>query len=275
MRVTMVQVAGEAGVDKATVSRALKGDPRISLATRERVWEAARRLGYEPDAMAKGLSSSRSGMIAVVLRSLSPCWTGLFLEGVERVVAKGRMDFIVRSTGGQPGVRENLMRTISARRVDGLVWVDPGMPRLPGVPTVAVGFPLEGAMSVVTDLEEARRLLALVSGKAGLFHRAGPDALFPGLAGSLENAPEGGVAAPAWVFCDGTPPGEGERAILSCGKLSAHFTASHPVLVWPAFETGVIAARLLLNSMKGQQPLPDVVMVRPRLEAAEDSGLSD
>lgn len=271
----MVQVAAEAGVDKATVSRALKGDPRISLGTREKVWETARRLGYEPDAMAKGLSISRSGMIAVVLRSLSPCWTGVFLEGIERVAAKARMDFIVRSTGGQPGARGNLMRTISARRIDGLVWLDPGMPRLPGVPTVAVGFPLEGAVSVVTDLEEARRLLSLVSGKAGLFYRPGPEALFPGLAESLEKAPEGGVADPAWVFCDGAPPEKKERAILSCGKLSGHFPAAHPVLAWPAFETGVIAARLLLNSMKGQQGLPDVVMVRPRLESTETLGPSD
>ena len=271
----MVQVAVEAGVDKATVSRALKGDPRISMATRERVWEAARRLGYEPDAMAKGLSSSRSGMIAVVLRSLSPCWTGLFLEGIERVAAKGRMDFIVRSTGGQPGVRENLMRTISARRIDGLVWLDPGLPRLPGIPTVAVGFPLEGALSVLTDTEEAMRLLALASGGAGVFYRPGPEALFPVLGESLEKAPGGKVAGPAWVFCDGTPPEKGEQAVLSCGKLSGHYPAAHPVLAWPAFETGVIAARLLLNSLKGHQGLPDVVLVRPRLERAENPGQTD
>ena len=271
----MVQVAGEAGVDKATVSRALKGDARISLATREKVWEAARRLGYEPDAMAKGLSSSRSGMIAVVLRTLSPCWTGVFLEGIERVAAKARMDFIVRSTGGQQGVRENLMRTISARRIDGLVWLDPGMPRLPGVPAIAVGFPLEGAVSVLTDTEEAMRLIALASGGSRVLYRPGPEALFPDLGDSLGKAHQGQAADPAWVFCDGASPEKGERAILSSGKLSGHFPAAYPVLAWPAFETGVIAARLLLNSMKGQRGLPDVVMVRPRLETAEPLDLPD
>ncbi|MGB4096800.1 MAG: LacI family DNA-binding transcriptional regulator, partial [Acetomicrobium sp.] len=44
----MVDVAKEAGVDKATVSRVLRGDPRISLKTRERVWEVIRRLDYKP-----------------------------------------------------------------------------------------------------------------------------------------------------------------------------------------------------------------------------------
>ena len=54
----MEDVAKLAGVNKATVSRALKGDSRISSATREKVWEAARSLGYQPDAVAGGLGQA-------------------------------------------------------------------------------------------------------------------------------------------------------------------------------------------------------------------------
>ena len=46
MKVTMQDVAVEAGVDKATVSRVLKGDLRISEKTRIRVMEAVRALNY-------------------------------------------------------------------------------------------------------------------------------------------------------------------------------------------------------------------------------------
>lgn len=265
----MVQVAGEAGVDKATVSRALKGDPRISLATRERVWEAVKRLGYEPDAVAKGLSSSRSEMVAVVFRSLSPEWTGCFLSGVERVLAKGRMDFMVRSTGDLPGARESLLRTLSARRMDGLIWLDPEMPRLPGMPTVTVGFRLEGAHSVLIDEEEGLLRLRSLAGEAPVTYRPGPEALFRGMGEKLAKPPASRVSPPGWVFCDGTFPERGERAILACGQSPGHNPSNLPLLVWPAFETGVLSARLLLNSLKQQANLPGVVLVRPRLEVEE------
>jgi LacI family transcriptional regulator len=269
MRVTMVQVAREAGVDKATVSRALKGDPRISLATRERVWEAVKRLGYEPDAVAKGLSSSRSEMVAVVFRSLSPGWTGCFLSGVERVLAKGRMDFMVRSTGDLPGARESLLRTLSARRIDGLIWLDPEMPRLPGMPTVTVGFRLEGALSVLIDQEEGERRLLSLAGETPIRYRPGPDALFRGIGEKYGKSAPGEVSQREWVFCDGTVPANGERAILACGQVLAHNPSNMPLLVWPAFETGVLSARLLLNSLKQQANLPEIVLVQPRLEIGE------
>jgi LacI family transcriptional regulator len=269
MRVTMIQVAREAGVDKATVSRALKGDPRISLATRERVWEAVKRLGYEPDAVAKGLSSSKSEMVAVVFRSLMNPWVGCFLSGVERVLAKGRMDFMVRSTGNLPGARESLLRTLSARRIDGLIWIDPEMPRLPGMPTVTVGFRLEGALSVLIDREEGLRRLGSLAGEAPIFYRPGPEALFREMGEDLEKSPKGKIPPPGWVFCDGTSPEPGERAILACGQAFGHYPPGPPRLVWPAFETGVLAGRLLLNSIKQQPNLPEIVLVQPRLEIEE------
>ena len=69
MSVTMVDVAKEAGVDKATVSRVLRGDPRISLKTRERVWEVIRRLDYKPNALARGLSEKKSGFVSIVSKN--------------------------------------------------------------------------------------------------------------------------------------------------------------------------------------------------------------
>lgn len=269
MRVTMVQVACEAGVDKATVSRALKGDPRISLATRQRVWEAVKRLGYEPDAVAKGLSSSKSGMVAVVFRSLSPEWTGSFLSGVERVLAKGRMDFMVRSTGGLPGARESLLKTLLARRIDGLVWLDAETRQLPALPAVTVGFRLEGAMSVLIDHEEGAKKLSSLAKEEPIRYRPGPDALFRPIGERFGSPEEDKTRRLGWVLCDGAVPGPEERAILACGQVPSCNPTDLPLLLWPAFETGVISARLLLNSIKRQEGLPEVVLVPPRLEIRE------
>lgn len=269
MRVTMVQVAREAGVDKATVSRALKGDPRISLATREKVWEAVKRLGYEPDAVAKGLSSSKSGMVAVVFRSLAPGWTGTFLSGVERVLAKGRIDFIVRSTGGMPGTRESLLRTLSARRVDGLLSLDPQLGKIPHIPMVTVGFRGDGAHSVLIDLEEGGKQLKALSGGAPILYRPGPEALFHGMGELLGDHTGQGTAQTEWEFCDGGPASCGARSVAACGRMTGCCHSGVPLLIWPAFETGVLSARLLLNALKGQGALPEVVLVQPRLQRKE------
>ncbi len=65
--VTSRDVAREASVSQPTVSRALGGDPRISSATRERVVEAARRLGYFPNVAARTLITNRTHTVGVVV----------------------------------------------------------------------------------------------------------------------------------------------------------------------------------------------------------------
>lgn len=65
-RTTSHDVAREAGVSQATVSRALRGDPKISPATIKRVHEAADRLGYVPSSLGRSLSRRSTGNIAVV-----------------------------------------------------------------------------------------------------------------------------------------------------------------------------------------------------------------
>jgi LacI family transcriptional regulator len=59
-RVTIKQVAAEAGVHFSTVSLALRNDPRLRPATRERIRQLAERMGYVPDAMMRALCAYRS-----------------------------------------------------------------------------------------------------------------------------------------------------------------------------------------------------------------------
>ena len=68
-RVTSGDVAKEAGVSRATVSYVLNDSPhqKIAEATRERVWEAAARLGYAPSAAARALRTGRSDIVLGVL----------------------------------------------------------------------------------------------------------------------------------------------------------------------------------------------------------------
>ncbi|MEV6343231.1 LacI family DNA-binding transcriptional regulator [Actinoplanes sp. NPDC051851] len=65
-RITLADVAAEAGVSTALVSIVMRGAPGAGAATRERVLEIAQRLGYQPDSRARLLRSGRSRLLGVV-----------------------------------------------------------------------------------------------------------------------------------------------------------------------------------------------------------------
>lgn len=72
-RVTIADVAREAGVSTTTVSRVLNqriGNIRISSETKKRIFDAAQRLGYEPNPFASALRTQRTGMIGAVVRDI-------------------------------------------------------------------------------------------------------------------------------------------------------------------------------------------------------------
>ena len=65
VRTTLKDIAGACGYSVNTVSRALRGDKRLSKSTRSLIQETARSMGYIPNTMASSLRSGRSRMIAV------------------------------------------------------------------------------------------------------------------------------------------------------------------------------------------------------------------
>jgi LacI family transcriptional regulator len=70
-RVTSRDIAREAGVSQPTVSRALRGDPRVAPATAALIEATARRLGYVPHAAARTLSTRRTGTVAIVVADIT------------------------------------------------------------------------------------------------------------------------------------------------------------------------------------------------------------
>ena len=89
-RPTIRDVAREAGVSIATVSRALNDKGDVSVQTRERVQAAARELGYAVDPAARSLGARRTGLVAVVVgdnaghRDLSLIFFGKVLAAISR-----------------------------------------------------------------------------------------------------------------------------------------------------------------------------------------------
>lgn len=86
-RTTIVDVAREAGVNKGTVSRALRGIPGVGASTRERIIEAADRLDFSASHLATALASGQSRTVGIVLPTLRSWYFSEFASGASEVLS--------------------------------------------------------------------------------------------------------------------------------------------------------------------------------------------
>ena len=122
-RITIAQVAAEAGVGVGTVSRVLNGSPSVSVGTRRRVLEAIATLDYQPSPAARALSTGRSNAIGVVAPFFTQPSVIERLRGVSHRLASEGYQLIL-SDVERPDQRRDLFRPLAARgRIDGLLAI--------------------------------------------------------------------------------------------------------------------------------------------------------
>lgn len=141
---TIRDVAREADVSVASVSRVLNGHANVRPALRTRVQEVAARLGYVPHAGARNLSLARSGAIGVVLPDLYGEYYSELLRGMDQEASHRGLQLLLTVMHDRVGQGIEALNTMRGR-VDGLVvmapHVDPDrlLAHLPtGVPAVLV-----------------------------------------------------------------------------------------------------------------------------------------
>ncbi|WP_298455958.1 LacI family DNA-binding transcriptional regulator [uncultured Cellulomonas sp.] len=164
-------IAREAGVSTAAVSYALNNRPGVSAQTRDRILEAAARLGWSPHDAARRLSSARSETIGMVIgRSAEVVATepffSSFTAGVSEVLSGEGHSLILQVVPDVDAEMSTLEKWWARRTVDGVLLLDPrvGDQRVRlveelGVPAVVAGGPVESASvtSVWTDDEMGMR----------------------------------------------------------------------------------------------------------------------
>ena len=114
-------VARRAGVGNATVSRALNGGRNVSPAKMERILAVARELNYKPNRVAQSLKGACSGMIAMIVPSISDLFFAQCAEAVETVARERGSLLVVLPSHDQNELILGGLERLLSQRIDGLI----------------------------------------------------------------------------------------------------------------------------------------------------------
>lgn len=182
--VTLTDVARLAGVSVATASKALNGRDQVRAETRARVVEAAERLSFSPNALARGLLAGRTGTVGLLTSDLDGRFSIPILMGAEDAFGAGRTSVFLCDARGDAIREQHHVRALLSRRVDGLIVVGarpdprPSLGRDLPVPVVYAYAPSEDPadLSLVTDNVGGGRLAVehlIARGRRRIAHLTG------------------------------------------------------------------------------------------------------
>jgi LacI family transcriptional regulator len=217
-RVTIRDVAAEAGVSIGTASKALNGQGKLRAETRERVAEAAQRLGFAPNTLAQALLAGRSFTVGLITTDSFGRFSIPVMLGAEDALGTGQVSVFMCDTRDDPDRERRAVEMLAARRVDGLIVTGRRVePRPPvraghGIPVVyAMTQPLgEDGPAVLPDDEGGGRAATehlLAAGRRRIGHITGPErflaarkraAGFSAALAAHDLEPYGGVRSGEW-----------------------------------------------------------------------------
>jgi LacI family transcriptional regulator len=122
-RVALRDVAAAANVHPSTASRALNAETRgrVNSATVARVLEAARRVGYEPNSLARGLRTNRTYTIGMLIPDLINPLFPPIVKGIEDRLSQDGFTLVLANTNYDLAREVAIARAMVARQVDGLL----------------------------------------------------------------------------------------------------------------------------------------------------------
>lgn len=123
MTVTIYDVAREAGVSMATVSRVVNNNPNVKPQTRKKVFEAIERLGYRPNAVARGLASKKTTTVGVVIPDISNSIFAEVARGIEDIANMYHYNIILCNADKRKDKEIRVINTLLEKQVDGLLFM--------------------------------------------------------------------------------------------------------------------------------------------------------
>lgn len=122
--VTIKDIAKKVGVSYSAVSMALRDHPRISKERREQIKTLARKMGYQPDLVARSLRAQKSNTIGMVISDFRKAAHNLKAEAVEKFLEKRGYQVMLGFSGGQGAKISKYVNNMLGRQVDGFIVAD-------------------------------------------------------------------------------------------------------------------------------------------------------
>ena len=123
MTVTIYDVAREANVSMATVSRVVNGNQNVKPTTRKKVLEVIERLEYRPNAVARGLASKKTTSVGVIIPDISNNLNAELARGIEDIATMYRYNIILANSDQNEEKELSLLDTMLGKQVDGIVMM--------------------------------------------------------------------------------------------------------------------------------------------------------
>ncbi len=121
--ITIYDVAREAGVSMATVSRVVNGNQNVKETTRRKVLDVIERLDYRPNAVARGLASKKTTTVGVVIPDIANSYFASLARGIDDIATMYKYNIVIANSDGDDAKEINVVNTLLAKQVDGLVFL--------------------------------------------------------------------------------------------------------------------------------------------------------
>ena len=123
MTITIYDVAKEAKVSMATVSRVVNNNPNVKEDTRLRVQEVIKKLRYTPNAVARGLASKKTTTIGIVLPDIADLFSAEVVSGIESVANMYKYNIILANSCDDKEIEKNIFASFVSKQVDGIIYL--------------------------------------------------------------------------------------------------------------------------------------------------------
>ena len=121
--VTIYDVAREAGVSMATVSRVVNHNPNVKPSTRQKVEDVIKRLKYRPNAVARGLASKKTTTVGVIIPDVTNLYFSSLAKGIDDIASMYNYNIILASSDGDTQKEIRVLHTVLAQQVDGVIFM--------------------------------------------------------------------------------------------------------------------------------------------------------
>ncbi|NTW72399.1 MAG: LacI family transcriptional regulator [Eubacteriaceae bacterium] len=127
MNVKIKDVAREANVSVATVSRVLNNIPLVNDETKKRVVDAIERTGYKPNAIARSLKMQKTNTFGIMIPDISKSYYTQVVRGVEDVCNIYDYNIILCNTDSEPAKEEKYFDVFIEKQCDGILFIGKGL----------------------------------------------------------------------------------------------------------------------------------------------------